>query len=206
MEPREKLEIFKERYYFEHDRHEKLTSRLGIPITVLTFIFGILTFYLNSILPFELSLWFMVFSILSALVIIFVIMTVFHLIRSYYNYEYSYFPLPFDLKRDLDNIIEYYGNSYFNNLTQSDKERRIDKDIDELLLNYYIEAANNNTKNNDTKSKHLHLAFSNLIIAIIFLILSSVPFLVIKSFSKENTKKEKVINLNIGGYNVKQRK
>ena len=194
MKNKEKIKLFCEQYYFEHERHEKLISRLGIPITVLTLIFGIIAFFLKSVLPLKFEIWFIVFYVLFAFVVIFTAFVVYHLIKSYYNYDYSYLPFSVDLKKDFDNIRKYYDGPYFNELSVKQKERKIEETIDELLINYYIESNVNNTKNNDTKAKHLHLATTSLIRSIIFFFLCSIPLLIIINDSTDYIEKVKIIN------------
>lgn len=195
MELDNTTKIFEERYFFEHERHEKLNARLGIPITVLTVIFGIITYFVRNILPIKTGLFHIIFYSLFLLVIASVVLTIFHLIKSYYNYEYAFLPLPSDLRSDINNISDYYENPYFEDWTPDMTKIKINEDINELFLKYYSDCSQKNTENNDKKSKHLHLASSMIIVTIIALFLTSIPFLIIKNNLVEDVQKVKITNV-----------
>lgn len=189
------IELFKERYYFEHERNTKLTTKLGIPITILTIIFGVITYFLKNIINFNHDSWSISFYISLGIILLCVALTIYYLIRSYYNYTYAYFPTPQELSNDIENIKNYYKDTYFEDYKQKKIKELIENDIDSLILNYYKECSEINVTQNDRKSKYLHKSSSTLIVIIIFLFLSSIPFYKLY-YSNSKIQKIEIINSN----------
>lgn len=189
------IELFKERFYFEHERYTKLTAKLGIPITILTLVLGVITYFLKNFISFNNNFWYISFYITFGIVIIFVFFTIYYLVRSYYNYAYAYFPTPKDLSNDIDKIENYYKDDFFKDYQKEKIDELIETDIDLLILNYYKDCSEKNTFQNDRKSKYLHKSSSALILIIIFLFLSSIPFYKI-NLSNNKIQKTEIINLN----------
>ena len=141
------LEIFKEIYHFEHERHDRLTSKLGIPITILTLNFGIITYYLQNVINFNNDFWTLLFYIYFFIAILGTILTIYYLIRSYYNYEYAYFPTPEELSNDIKKIKEYYTDPYFKDYKKNEIEELIENDINSLITDYYKNCSERNVAN-----------------------------------------------------------
>ena len=148
------IELFKERYYFEHERNTKLTTKLGIPITILTIIFGVITYFLKNIINFNHEFWSILFYISLGIILLFVALTIYYLIRSYYNYAYAYFPTPQELSNDIENIKNYYKDTYFEDYQEKKIKKLIENNIYSLIFNYYKECSEINVAQNDRKSKY----------------------------------------------------
>lgn len=195
-------ELLKEMYYFEVERKNKLSTSLSIPIGILTFIFGIITFFLRNISCLGYNGWVIIFfCIFFILTIISLVCAIVFLIRSFYKYKYKYLPMPSDIENDIKNIKEYYKNPYFKDYKKEDIEKLIEIDFFSLFPRYYKQCIKQNINNNDRKSLYLHKTSTAIILIIIFLFLSSIPFNVRYYINQkvEKIQKVEIIKYNKGG-------
>lgn len=187
-------QFFKDLYYFEHQRRSKLTTNLAIPIAILTLVFGVITYYLRNLTLLGRDVWSVLFYIGFCATFLSVLLAIYFLIRSYYNYGYAYLPMPSDITGDIEGVKKYYEHPYFRRYGKEQKERLIQEDVDSLILGYYKRCLEINFRNNNRKSKYLHHCSSALIAVIVFLFASSIPFW-IRYHSSAKVQKVEAANL-----------
>ena len=186
-------ELFEKMYRFEVERKNSLNSRLGIPISILTLVFGVIAYYLRNLSNLGLDVWSVLFCIFFVGTLCFVVLTIISLIRAFYNYAYAYLPRPSQISADVEEIKKYYEHPYFKNCKEQEIERLIEDDVSFLIGELYSECSEINITRNDAKSRHLHRANTMLIGIIICLFLSSLPFHK-KYYSHPRIQKIEIVN------------
>jgi len=114
-------ELFKDMYYFELDRKEKLNAKVNLPITIIMLICGAIVYFTRSINMFGIDLISIFFWILYAGLLISTIITVYYICRSFYDYPYEYIPTASDFEKDINNLQEYYEDPYFDDIEKDKK-------------------------------------------------------------------------------------
>ena len=144
-----KVEFLKERYDFELQRREQLTSALTLPVGVLSGLGGLMIAMVRSFGAKHLWLTVPFFASFGVDVAAFFICLVF-LALAYHGQKYKYLPLLKELQDWEDDYMAL--NSYDVALGKADNafERHIAERI--------IDAADRNTENNDGRSNRLHQA------------------------------------------------
>lgn len=137
--------IFKERFYFEINRQDRLKSNLSIPLSLLVLVFGIIVFYLKHLYLFiKIDLVSIFFYMTLSISIFLVLFVIYYLIKSFYNYKYSYLPEPREMKKYIDDLGRYYQKNG-NNMSEFENE------VKEQMESWYLEGAQKNMLNNDER-------------------------------------------------------
>lgn len=167
---------YKEMYHFELKRKNELTNRLSIPIGIVIVVFGGLFYIFKNISkPFDLLE--IIELALSSISCIFILIAVYFLVRSYFNYAYGYVPTAQQIENWRNELLEYYEQ-----LEIELPDEEADKHVKDHLRNKYAEHAHRNTLNNDNKSTFLHKANLTIICSIVFIFVCGIIF-VINSYS-----------------------
>lgn len=167
---------YKELYLFELQRRSDLTNSLSIPIGIVSIIAGAVFYIIRQIsYPFSgLELPEVIFVSVSTA---FLLVSIYLLFRSYFNYAYGYIPTAQQLEDWRISLTEYYKrNSCANPKSQADT------DLTEFLSSKFAKHAHRNTINNDRKSTYLHNANLFIILSLIA-VLCAGGVLIIESFS-----------------------
>lgn len=161
-----KYEFSKDHYFFEISRNQQFTSSLTLPIGISVAISGALGYYLSNLSDTiqwaSVLLYF--FIIIS---VIFLIRTIYYLIKAYHKYEYRYIPHMEDVKKYYQKIVDQYKEDYPD---------EIEPEFENYVINTYSRCSTWNSVNNDQKSGYLHKANENLIWALIFTLITAVPY------------------------------
>jgi len=91
------------------------------------------------------------------------LVTIYFLIKSYYNYTYGFVASSEELKKYYNKLLDY-------------KECEAGDKFLEFVTNEYSKYADINALNNDKKSSYIHKANGTLIILLVFVILSWIPY------------------------------
>lgn len=184
------FDFIKDQYLFELERKNQLRTSLNLPTGVLIVLGSLLGFFAKEF-PYDLStvITIIFFCLLGTSTILFLI-TVYHLIRSFYGRTYAFIETPGELKIYYDELLHHHRNlsDYYRSLEEyygvEPRERDYPKpevlakqDFQEFLSQKYISATNENTWNNDSKSERLHSANLFLIFTLCSALVCSVPFL-----------------------------
>lgn len=170
------LKQVKEFYYFEIEQKSKLDLKVKLPLTILFVLFGVVAYFIQNLSYFPNNLVTLVFYFLFILCVIFLIITCVFLIKSFHGYDYDYMPTGTLYENDIEKIKNYYKDSYFNNLNNEQKNDLIDNDIYQYLYDNFIDCINTNFNSNFRKNKMLFRTNIFLIISVVLLFLSSIPF------------------------------
>jgi hypothetical protein len=182
-------ELYKEHYFFEINRKHELTKELNIPIGVLTILGGAIIYFFNEI-PRIVGLARFVLVIFLIASLVFFLLTIYFLIRSYYGYTYRYLPTSEELRDYRERLEQYYQ-------TESHNLAGIDAEMESYIRAAYARCAHKNTINNDSKSGYLYKANGFLILTLICGLLCTVPYLWAKTNQPERVEKVNVVNFPI---------
>ena len=176
----------KEHYFFEVNRRHQLTSALAIPTGVLSFLGGALLVIAKDL---EAPLGILEKIQLSLVVVSAILMsvTIYFLIKSYFNYSYGYIATPKELKEHFEALVAYYSN---NGGSRQDAE----KELEEYINSEYAEHTHRNIQNNDTKSSYLHRANGFLIASLVFIILAGLPYVAKSIMNGSDVQKIEIVN------------
>lgn len=186
--------LFKELYYFEIEQKEKINAQLGIPLTVLVLLIGVIAYYFKKLSIFlNFDVLSLSFLFLLGVTIIFVIADIYFLFRVFFGYKYNYLPSSSNLDDYVESLKTYYKDAYFSKLGQDEIDRQIDEDVDSFLSRCYKKCLDGNIYNNARKSKYLYKSCFSLVFIVVFIILSSIPYS-IKHYSYPNIQKIEIVN------------
>jgi len=152
-------DFFKENYFFEIDRKNQLARVLNIPFGLLVILGSSLLFIVKNIsIPF---IWFEVSPIIIGSIVM--LFTIYFLIKSYYNYTYGFVASSEKLKNYYSELVKF-------------NPKNADNDFLEFVTSEYSKYADINALNNDKKSSYLHKANGSLIVLLVFVIFSWLPY------------------------------
>lgn len=169
------VDLYKELYFFEHDRKAKLTDSLALPIGVLGLLFGGVFFLFQHIpatAPNQyLAVWF--FLTLAHLAVLLLLLTAYCLIRALHNYAYYFLPRLTKLEERRQAIqahilaLKSYRERYPNS-AQLVMPLDLDETwrFDDFLIAELVEAGRINTPNNNAKSAWLYRGVGFLVAAV----------------------------------------
>lgn len=148
MEPLDS-DFLKNRYDFELQRKEQLTTALGLPVGVLGGLGSLLAIMVRSfVFEANVSSWLFGLAITAAVVSFFACMI--QLARAYHRQRYKYLPLLKELHEKLDEWRDFYLEAGYAGAEQDF--------FNHDLRTHIIEAADRNTENNDARSSLLFWA------------------------------------------------
>lgn len=184
-------EIYSQHYFHELERKDNLNNSLTIPIGVVSVIFGALIIVIK-----EIEITYTLFEYAQiACIVLTLIASAFacvYICKSLLRFTYWMLPN--------SKVIEEYNiklNEYYLILGKLPNEalQIANSETISYATDLYIKYSNDNAKNNDKKSALIFKANSALIIAVIFLAASSIPYL-IKTLKNPNTvQKVEITNL-----------
>ena len=157
----ELLEFYKECYYFEMKRKDKIRQQLGLAVAVLALLCNIISYYFSNFNfhPFICShLWFYVPFIIGAS---FAIIAFIYLIRYFYIEEYAYIPTPKAIRDAINEGME-----------QSKSEDDVKDFYIEKLSKQYSKCATHNRRNNKKRSEYVLHSLNCSLISILSLLLT----------------------------------
>lgn len=168
-----RFEYYKEQYYFELTRKGQLAGAMSIPIGFMTVIFTACAYFgLNiSYLLGHWTIW--IFLSLILVAIFFIIRASYHLFKAFVGLKYGYNPSP-------DKLYDYEK--------KHKKDPQLNEKFFEGIKISYINTTTKNRINNNARANHLYKINVNTIIAIIFIILSAIPFFIGKNINDYQNK------------------
>jgi hypothetical protein len=176
--------IYKDHYEFEWNHRSYLTSALNIPIAVAT-VLGSAEVVLLQKFPFYQDITTYIFVFLWVCSICFLISALIFLFKAIHGYTYQRIPTPSMLKSHYEELKAWWER---NGGTEKDAE----KDHDDFFYKRMEEAIEKNATNNKNKSAYIAKSNRSLILALIFLAVSSVPYSI-----KTINKPQKIIKVEL---------
>ena len=190
MEIKEKLLAFyKEAYFFELDRKDKINSNLNLPITVLVLVVGVLSYYLNNLPNLGYNFSSVVFCLSILILIVNTCVSFYFLYRCFTGYSYDYID-------PTKKIFEYVNDIRTYN-KQVDKVNTMDVDYEltELFIDQYCRCATINSQNNKRKTGYLRSTSFAILSSVLTLAISAFPFFVLKYQFASEIQKIEITNL-----------
>jgi len=185
------FEYYQKVYNYEIERKEKLNAALSLPTAVCTLIIGFIGYYIQKIFQTDNDI-ILIFLISGAVAVsIFIVISIYNLIESFYDYDYEYIETP----RDLDNYKKELAN-YYQELKEKNVNEKVLDDIREHIINRFIECTEINTQNNDWKTKKIYIAKKWLTRSLIAVLFCIIP-LIILEIDKKIENKEKIHKVQI---------
>lgn len=114
-------------------------------------------------------------------------LTVYFLVKSYFGYSYGYIATPKELREYYFSLLEYHSSN-------SGSQQDVEKELEEYINSEYADHTHRNTKNNDTKSSHLHKANGFLIASLVFIIFSGLPYVAKSVMNGSDVQKIEITN------------
>ena len=163
-----KLDLAKEFYLDEWSRRDQLTSNIGTPITVLTAIGGAVVLMIQSFSDGQFWLA-AAFAGAASSAIASLLVATYFIARSYHGYEYQRIPRAAELDAFCKELHDYHA-------TTAGSSEAADADFDVYLAERFVEAADLNAGNNDSKSAYLYRSSQAILLALVFATIASVPW------------------------------
>lgn len=182
--------LYQKQYDFELEQRNSLASGTSIPIVALTIIGGALS---TMVTGFEYKADVLTYSFLGlvALSIVSVLISLYKTVRSFLGYSYHKIPPAQGMKQHYENLVLWHKEQ---GLDEEASVRSAKIDFDEYFYDRLSEAAENNGSNNIKRGNYLHDATAFVVVAFVFMAISS-PIFVYKNITKD-TKPTKVQLLN----------
>jgi hypothetical protein len=180
--------LFRDMYWKEFDRKDKINANLSLPAGILTVLAGVEAFYMQNF-PFpKWTLCTISFVVLSVALFISIAFAVYYFIRAYHlGYAYGYIPNAEEIAKYASDLKKYYES-----IQSTDIDEKVENDLRVFLTAEYSKYGTINTQNNDEKSKYLHHANIAISISLIFLFLSLFPFYIVYHSTSKIQKVEAV--------------
>ncbi len=171
------IELFEKQYERELNRRHQLTSTLSLPLGVLTILGGAL-----GVMAKEFSYGSQVMSVIFSSTLLLAGLAfagaVFFIVRSYFyfGHSYSHIPAPGLLKEYHAQLLDFY--QYAEEATPAHKgaAEKAEEEFAAFLRDSLAEATDINTRNNDLKAGHIHLANLLIVGALISTALCGIPY------------------------------
>jgi hypothetical protein len=163
-----KLELAKEFYLDEWARREQLTGGVSTPITVMTAVAGALALMIRGFSVGD--HWTTIaFTVSAGLAIVFLLAASYFVARSYHGYEYQRVARAAELDTFCKQLHAYQ-------LAVGGSIQAADTDFDVFLADRFVEAADRNAENNDSKSAYLYRGSQAILLALTCAALASIPW------------------------------
>lgn len=162
-----KLELAKEFYLDEWTRRDQLTGSVGTPITVMTAVGGALALMIKGFTADHLAAT-ITFSTTVAIAVTFLLAAAYFVARSYHEYEYQRVARAAELDAFCKQLHAYHAAAGGSTLA--------DAEFDVFLADRFVEAADRNAENNDSKSAYLYRGSQAILVALVCTALASIPW------------------------------
>lgn len=177
------LEKFKELYFFEFQRKDSINSGANFLLALSTIYGSIIVFYFNSLPLFVKSFTSISFYFLLIASLLFFGLSLLHFRKFLSGRDYQYISYP-------DEILEYLNElSEYNKKVQIEEEADVTEEYLDMMIDQASESAKINFKANNNKMLSYNNTVRFLLISLLLLMITSVPFFIDK-YEKENSLQE----------------
>lgn len=164
MDSKERLDLYKERYYFELSRKDQLKNGVAIPLGLVTLLLGSLEYLIVNSDKINQPIIKFFAGITIIITVCFIVRSGYLIWKSYYKYSYLYMPNCQELDNYWSNI-----NGYCQQYPDFGKGTNI---YETYLLEEYKKNADINITLNNTRTDLLFRATTSILIALIFVFIS----------------------------------
>lgn len=183
-------ELFKDMYWKELDRKDRINSNLTLPAGILTVLAGVGAYYIQHFPSPQWELWTISFVVLSLFLCITIVFAVYYFSRAYHlGSAYGYIPTPKEIAQYILDLKNYYAS-----IKEPNIDELVEDDLRIFLVSKYSEFGTMNTQNNDEKSKYLHRSNVMISISLVILFFSLFPFYMVYHSDSKMQKSEIVNN------------
>lgn len=159
-------DFYREHYFFEIERKDKLNSSLSLPIGIVALLAGVVSVVVKSVsLPLSAN-EIILLGLLTCTAFSLVI-SCFFLIRAYWGHSYKYLPYSKELYEFHKNLTTYYVSSGHPHETADAQSK---SELTEHVLVQYTDDATFNAQANNKKSAILFQANRYIVAALVFLV------------------------------------
>lgn len=187
------FENFRETYWKELERKDRILSNLTLPTAIVTVLAGVEVYYFRNLPPMQFDLWHICFWASFVALFITTLLTVYFIIRALTGYEYGEIAFTEEINKYISNLRTYYEK---NSIVEIDD--KIEADVRNYLTAEYIKNNDRNAKNNSKKTHYLHNAVKMVIWSFAFFIVGAFPFHLMNTSNIKAQRVETVTN-NKGG-------
>lgn len=163
-----KLDLAKEFYLDEWTRRDQLSAGIGTPITVLTAIGGTVVLMIQSFSNGHFRLT-TVFAGAACSAVASLLVATYCIARSYHGYEYQRVPRAAEIDAYSKELRDYHAQ-----VAGSTEAANVD--CENYLAERFVEAADCNAGNNDSKSAYLYRSSQAILLALVFAAIAGVPW------------------------------
>jgi len=189
------LKYTKDRYNFEHERRSKVNAEINLLITILIVLAGAIVFLLKNVGLFtDADIHQKLFYPMAGLSILFLVFTVYQVMRSLFGHEYDYLPSPAEVSEQVHAYEQYYNDEYFKGQDSITKEKLVKEKIAAQLLQCYVTACTQNIKSNDNKTAHRIRALRCLAVSTVFIVLSAPIFFLKYNHPRQDITRVEIVN------------
>lgn len=167
-----KSDIYKEFYQFEWDHRSHLTSALNIPIAGATIVGGGIVVMIQGV-PYTANITTSIFVLFSAIAVLCLLGVLLFIFKAFHGYKYKRIATPLT-------FTEYYKELLAWHTKYGQGKASADERFEEYFNQRLAEAAEVNAQNNKNRSAYLYRANASLALCLLFMVFSSVPYLIIK--------------------------
>jgi hypothetical protein len=163
------FDFYEKLYFHEIDVHEKLITRIQVPLIIIISMTGVLAFMLQNYentINNQASFFFVIFLVASSLALL---VSICFFIRSSFGHTYSLLPKAEKTESYREELYKTY-NEY------KDGKDIAEHHLDEYLCQYMIKCSSINTEVNDKRAWYLHKLNGYLIIVALLLLISFLFF------------------------------
>lgn len=164
----ELFKLYEKLYFHEIDIREKFNARLQLPLAILVAQISFLGYMLQNA-DSGTNFFIIVFWLIYLSSCVSTGFALFHFVRSWYGYTFSFIPAAKTTEEYHQQLIKLY-KEYDNT------EELVKNGIDQYLYQYYQECSTVNTDNNDKKALGLHKSMSWVIVAILLSFFAFIPY------------------------------
>ena len=157
--PNDRLSIYKEQYYYELQRKDSLARELTLPVGIITFLIGAVTYFTGKLDKLHPSVPGALYVTLLLFIGVSILFAIYYLIRTNYGHYYEYVPT----SRETENYYKQLED-YYKGLKQ---DSEIQPSFEKYLIDTYSKCNERNIMSNERKSAYLHNARTAIVIALI---------------------------------------
>ena len=184
----EEFNFYRDNYLLEFEVKERLEKSASNSITILVILGSIVSLFVNEIKNTDYSFLSIIFISLLSISATSFLASLYFIIKALYNYVYMYAPTSSELKKYHSELLTYHSN-------ETNASVLAKNDLEAYIIGEYAANAHTNFQRNGQKSAFIHLTNTYIIVTIILLLLTAVPYFV-KTFKNDNHQKVEIINHN----------
>jgi len=176
-------DLYKDLYYREHERRDKIESSLTFPAGILSLMVGVGAYLARSLAPLSADLWSIVCGVACIVLMTCCGLAGYCLVRVVYPGQlYRHTPRARQIGKYASDLLDYYRASG----AQAPEPQVLDE-LKREMANSFMDHADSNAGNNAVKLAHRYRGFRWLTIALLLLCLASALFSIRSLASPDST-------------------